>query len=96
MANLKSLGQFEGKLVSIWQTFEPNLANFYAMMTISCSCKWPKIEKIILPYGHTDGEIKNNKNNKIRVLDLCFRRNQCDQIWQNFTQVFGPFFVWFI
>ena len=33
------------RLISIWQTLEPNLANFYAFMAIFCSCKWANIEK---------------------------------------------------
>ena len=40
-------------LVSIRQTFEPNLANFDAIMAIFLFSKWPNIEKIIKLSGHT-------------------------------------------
>ena len=44
--NFKSLLQFFESLVSIRQTFEPNLANFKGIMAIFRYCKWPNIEKV--------------------------------------------------
>ena len=37
----------------IWQHFEPLLANFLCFWANANCCKWPNIEHLIKPSGHT-------------------------------------------
>ena len=52
--NFQALRQFFEGLISVGQNFEPTLANLlYYLANFHCS-KWPNIEQIIYPSGHTD------------------------------------------
>ena len=57
LAKIKSLWKiFEG-LFSIWQSFEPTLAQFFMLLGIFYSSKSPNVEKNIEPSGHTDADL---------------------------------------
>ena len=50
-AKKKSLPIFCG-LFSIWPNFEPTLVHF--IRQIFTGCKWPNMEQLVEPMGHTD------------------------------------------
>ena len=43
----KGLWQFVKGLFSIWENFEPTLANSFWNRTNFACCKWPELEKVI-------------------------------------------------
>ena len=51
--NIISVLQSLDSLSSIWQNCEPTLVNFLCCWANIQCCKGPKIERIILPSGHT-------------------------------------------
>ena len=53
--NISSLWQFFDGLISIWQYCEPTLVPVLCCWAIIRFCKGTKMERIILPSGHTVG-----------------------------------------
>ena len=51
---ITSLWQVYEGLFCIWQNSEPTLAKLSCNRAIFHCCKWPNIERIIKPSGHTD------------------------------------------
>ena len=45
-------------LFSIWQNVEPTVANNLCYWANFCCSKYPNLEQIIWPSGHTDSEMK--------------------------------------
>ena len=46
----KSLAIYEG----LWEHFEPLLVNYLCFWANTNCCKWPNIEHVIKPFGHTE------------------------------------------